>query len=471
MSQKNTMSSPEVITHQPLPVPEYTEPPVVQDDPRDLLVDQVLSPYHIHYAEGIEGHSINPEAAELNFDTLLVLTGMIRDEHVTQKESKKGPWQAEPSYDWYFDKYQDQGVTKVDFDQPSKIVKMWLRKLGPHNDLSDTHDTETDADLGLDAADDILSARNWLLKEASAPNAKKPDYGLIAELNLELAEIGHNDNTAHQYLAEAAQYLDKHVQEKTASGEIDKAALARMKLTAVHIELARQQHLGTALLVRNPDEAQYARFEEDVETNLGKLRSYFHDTLVEVETKFKIDETDSPEEVANKTRYLAYASGRLFEVYNYLTVMDSLVETSSLAISKYRPGFYREESGTAHKVDNHTNNRQLNRNGETVELPEHGFNYNFDFVFNTLIQNPQPGEGFYRSAYYQLKIDPRSANDKAAKAASEKFFPGKKFFFVQPSNLDERIVFEGDDRKFLDNLMDLMQESTLTTEDIEVEQQ
>lgn len=407
---------------EPLPVqpslfPEHTQ----TENARQTLVDEVLSPYHIHFAEGVEGDAINPEASERNFDTLLLLTKLIRDKSTLnpRRRQEDSDLPEDPIVTWFFDTYGTTGIERGSLDKPNKIVELWLKKLGPHNDMADAHE-------------DLLAARDWLLavnsEKSGANNGFDPqtskEFGLIAELDIELAEIA-DDHDKLPYLQEAATYLNAYIAQKEASGESAKATVARMKLAAVHIDIKREELVGTTMPTRRYDEATYGQFEQSVEDELDSLQAYYEEHAEEVEAAFAaLPEPHTEKTIGNLKREL----GPLFEVFTYLEVMHSFVQNGSLLTQKIRPGTMREESSTAHKTDDLP--KQESRN-------DHGFNYNFDLVVTTLNDGSDPYQrGLYTSYYYQNKIDPEYASVDAATIASAKFFANKKFFYIQPKNLD-----------------------------------
>lgn len=439
----------------------FDAPEIIASDEteRQLLINDVLEPYHIHYADGVEGATINPEASERNFDTLLVLTKLIREQRTTNKVDNRkahSPWFPDPDIDWYFDKYQDQGVGKIAFDQPRKVVSMWLEKLGPHNDMTE-------------ATDDLLAARSWLIREhqnITERDGKEASdllgsayFGTIADIDMELGEVVDEINQP-LYLAEAAAYLDQYIDQQTDAGNIATAAIARMKLATVRIEMRRIKHLDTNQLTTAVDPDDYLRFEEDVEVELENLNKYFHDAttkVTDVYSEVSFADLDDSDTTRHENKF-AQSMGALFEVYSYLHVMEDLVANETLATQRFRPGTIREESGTAHKIDDHPNSRvkQLS-DGTKVDLAPHGFNFNFDFALTTLKSEIRPGEtGHYETVYFQNKMNPDQAPAAKAEAESRKFLAGKHFYFIEPSSIVENFQIGETRRETLSKMLEIM---------------
>jgi hypothetical protein len=441
------------------------------EDPRQQLIEEVLEPYHIHYAEGVEGEAVNPEASQRNFDTLLVLTRLIRDRHTTRKiapENGKGPWgwAEEPDYDWYFEKYAADGVNRQEFDSPVKVVRLWLEKFGPHNDIA-----HAEADVRL--------ARQWLIHENNVKlsnHSTEPEisreFGVIAELDIELSEIigheqapggpepQHGSETRRQYIEEALVYLDKYGRQRERKGDHEAVAIAKMKATALRIELRREHILGTNQLTHTYSGRQYDELEEAVETEVDQLTRFFEGELdfVRAAANHLKNSAHLPEKERQKLAD-SYAStvGSLFEVYSYLRVMDTIIVDGGLAVQKFRPGTLREESSTSHKVDEHPNSRRLKQpDGTVVELPAHGFNYNFDFVLETLTDKVQRGRGIYQTVYFQNKINPEHAPADKAELASAKLYGNKKFIFAKPDELIDDFQPGADRIATLDTIVDKM---------------
>lgn len=394
-------------------------------DPRQELIEEVLMPYHIHYAEGIEGASINPEASERNFDTLLVLTKLIREQRVTRRleNGNTTEWEQDPAIDWYFEKYAAHGLTHSDLNKPAKVVRLWLEKLGPHNDMAD-------------ATDDLLQARKWLIKDNDTRNRSSKlepietkEFGLIAEIDTEIGELVDPEDR-YEFFAEAASYFQHHIEQQDGQKHFGPAVVSRMKLSAIRIEMQREKILGTNQPTQNYSEEQLAKFEGVVEQELDVLREQFKDYLHLMDGMFaNLGPAAAKDNAYKKLR------GSLFEVYAYLRIMDGVVSNGTLASEKFRPGTLREESGTAHKIDEHPNSRRLkNADGSEIELDEHGFNYNFDFLHTVLIKKPNQSGALYNTLYVQTKIDTDYAPEAKAKDASAKFWAGKEFLFVVPTD-------------------------------------
>ena len=444
----------------PSPIDEVLEQH--SEDPRQALVDDVLSPYHIHYADGVEGAQINPEASERNFDTLLVLTKLIREKRTTQKvDNRKAHslWLEDADIDWYFTKYEHQGVTKGQFDQPKKVVSLWLHKLGPHNDMAD-------------ATEDLLAARQWLIQENEAKTAaikdpseklRSKEYGVIADIDMELGEVVDNIDQL-TLLGEAAAYLDHYVTQQEAAGNTHTAAIARMKLTSVRIETQRLKILGTNQLTTGYSEEQYAQLEDSVEAELSSLTTYFGGATKQTHERFNTDTyvNLAEDEAQKKDKKYIETIGALFEVYSYLQIMGDIVTHEDLAVQRFRPGTIREESSTAHKIDDHPTTRQLKQpDGSVITLPDHGFNYNFDFVLTALDTKHRPGNGgIFHTVYFQNKINPDLAPSDKAREASQKFIAGKQFYFLEPNSLIDHFRLGSSPRETLDGMLAVMQRTT-----------
>ena len=427
-------------------------------NPRQQLIDSSLSAYHIHHSEGIEGDVINHEAAERNFDTLLVLTDMIRSRYTTFQlrgdEQTARTWGPTPKYDWFFDKYAQTGIDKGQFDRPSKIVNLWLEKLGPHNDMAD-------------AEEDLVSARNWLIgvdadQRQANQNTKEvtdKEFGLIADVDLELSELV-DDDSREDYLREAAAYQEHYLAQQEAKGKLYTATLARMRLGATRVELAHMRALGTSQLTLNYTSEQYTDFKTAVEAELEGLNDHFDDALDETRTRF-MEASEQPaneKQLQEKKREFTRTVAALFETYTYLRTMDTIISHDGLAFEKFRPGNAHEEHATAHKIDELPTSRQLKLPDGTIEeLAPHGFNYNFDFVYTTLNTDSRPGEGIYHTVYFQNKINPDLAPADEAKAASARFFAGKQFYYVEPNDNIDNFRLGATPEETMTRLVDSMQ--------------
>ena len=433
-------------------IQESVEAPAT--DSRQALIDEVLAPYHIHFAEGVEGDMINPEASERNFDILLVTTKLIRDKRASASlPGRQKIYAQDPTMDWFFDKYAASGVARDAFDQPTKVVDSWLKHLGPHNDMGD-------------ADEDLLTAREWLfeiISQNSEANtherrATNRESALLIELDLELAELA-SDGDKLTYRKEAAALLEAQISQEEAKGNIAAATIAKMKLTSVNIEIAREEILSTSQLTRNYDQAQYDELEEVADEQAEALSAYFHKQLKTVSATIDATEPTEDKELIEKqdSRFIQDV-GPLFEVYTYLSAMEGCIKEGTLATERVRPGTRREESGLAHKIDDLPSSKRTiaNEAGETVPLPDHGFNYNFDLVVTYLEPHLKEHKGMYRTEYYQNKINYELAPAEEARAASSKFFANKKFFYVQPITFLDGFTLGATKRESLKNMLGAM---------------
>ncbi len=459
--EKQPYLYPSISLHESIGDSCYPEFDTSPEEARNRLIDGTIAPYHTHYLGGGEGQAANPEGSEFTFDSLIVLTAMIRNKQKPAKDiNSDSPlaYLPDPELDWYFDKYEGHGVTKQDFDSPYKIVQTWLAKLGPHNNLSG-------------AVPDLESAREWLVQEndkkagsSSDPSKEivNKELDLIAELDLELGDLADGPRQL-LYLRESAAYLDRYVGQMESTGMLINAIKGRMKLSAVRLEMQRIRTFGSNRLTNIYSEAQYSALENAAQAELTDLKTYLTDCLEETKLSFgpeTFSELTGKEAHSHSRRYI-HVSATLFELFTFAKALDGIIGSSRLTVDRIRPGTYREESSTAHKIDGHPKNRKLKQaDGSALKLDSHNFNYNFDFLLTTVdTKHSNGGSLAEEKVYLQNKLRPAHAPEDEATIASSRLGSSKQFLFLTPKTLIKDFVADESNGKYLDYLITKMADS------------
>ncbi len=391
-------------------LPQLVDTSSIQTDmqPEKIaLIERVEQPYHAHFLPGIEGHSLNPEGAEHNLDATLVLTDMIRG----KMTASKGRDRIHHDIDWFFDKYPATDVRAEGLRKPSAVVRTWLRKLGPHNDLEG-------------AEGDLQSARMWVIETEQEKNnsnirAGSREFALVADLDLELAGLPDTDEEQREsYLREASAYLEKAKLQHIDQGKLGAACVDQTVLSYARTELLRQKVFGTSLLMASAEPAKYREFEAGFVKENGILQTDLLDSLDVLSEQLDDFDVDTLDELDKE---YVKNFGLLFEAVTYSMLLTETLREKSLLKFKVRPGTIREETGTTH-ISTTPNSEHLGRT----------FNFNYDLAFDAV--NEEDGGGLYTTVYVQNKLNPEQAQHKDAAKMSTKFFGGKKFMFLTPQD-------------------------------------
>ncbi len=394
---------PAIIGHE-----EFTAPSIdvfTPQDPSEAArlrdVEEYTAAYHVHYMEGVEGHQLNPEGAEHNLDQLVVLTKAIRERILVDKRFKAFPEEI----GWFREKYPNSDLSPEKMMKPASVVRSWLMKLGPHNDMADAEGA-------------LMMARDWVIEESQGAEA---DAGLIADIDLELADLLDGEaRTA--YLDEAVQYLEKQSIAQIGSDDLGKAALTQAKITAIKLELKRHEVTGTRFLAGTVDVEAYRELENEALAGLEVLDDYIDSGLENLADRFNSFATDEDAEGdSDGIKNL----GVIFEAATYSSILSEMISSGKLALGRINIGTQRQESGLAHKIF---------KPGERRKQPD-GFNFNYDLEYSEM--NPDDANGILSTVYVQNKLvlSPRYSQEKAD-SASEAFFAGKRFLYFSAKDLD-----------------------------------
>ena len=393
--------------------PQDTASPIdipIEESKRLEAINEYAKPYHIHFVEGAEGHALNPVAAEYNFDAQIMLTQLMYE-----KCAKTGT--AETVSDWFYSKYPESDIDRKQLKKPSSVVRTWLKKLGPHNDMTE-------------AEEDLLFARRWMLsteagrrQSDSSVDYSSKEFRLVADIDLELANI-IDDDLREQFLEEAADFLKYSADEHTNRGNFGYAALDYATLTSVNIELARHRLFGTGQLVNSENSDLYEELETVVNSEIATLEAVIVQNIDK--TLQKITEVNGQSDEIDKINRDNLAV--MLEAATYFMFLTDMVEKKALSAAKIRFGTIREEQGETNTVINPKNDRS---SGQTKN-----FNFNFDLAYTQLTNRKfGDGTGLYETTYIQNKTNPRDADQEKAMEYSDRFIAGKRFIYVTPQIL------------------------------------
>jgi hypothetical protein len=382
----------------------------VEELKRLEAIDEYAKPYHIHFVEGAEGHALNPEAAEYNFDAQIMLTQLMHE-----KCARTGT--AETVSDWFYSKYPDSDIDRKQLKKPSSVVRTWLKKLGPHNDMSE-------------AEGDLLFARSWMLSTEAGRRQSDRDvdysskeFRLVADIDLELANI-IDDELREQFLEEAAEFLKYSADEHLNRGNFGYASLDLATLTSVKIELARHRIFGTGQLINSKNNELYEELETTVNSEIATLESVILQNIDK--TLQNIVEVNGQGDTIDKINRDNLAV--MLEAATYYMFLTDMVEKKALSAAKIRFGTIREEQGETNTV---INSEIDNNTGKTKN-----FNFNFDLAYTQLTSKKfGEGVGLYETTYIQNKTNPKDADQEKAMEYSDRFIAGKRFIYVTPQIL------------------------------------
>jgi hypothetical protein len=374
-------------------------------------IDQFTAPYHIHFVDGAEGYELNPEGSQYNFDASIMLTELMHK----KQEGEFG--HIEDISEWFFAKYPHGDINAKQLRKPASVVRTWLSKLGPHNDM-------------VEAEDDLAFARRWMLETHSGRrqtdsenNYGSKEFRLVADIDLELAEIV-DDDLRELYLEEALTFLEYSKSDHLEKGDFGYATLDQAMIASVKIELARREATGTGQLTNRCEPGKYDELEDITNHEHGLLEESIVRNIENIlET---IEKTDTGSGELDKISRDNIAV--MFEAVTYYSLLEEIIDKKALTAAKVRLGTLRQESGSTHNIST--------ENDTDSTEPRKGFNFNYDVEYTQLNDRDHVrGEGLYRTIYLQNKLNPKDTKPDEARDYSQRFLAGKEFRFVTPPNL------------------------------------
>ena len=401
----------------------------------ESVFEEMVRPYHIHFAKGAEGYELNPGGAEYNFDAVLMLTQRIHEFHGTGRQRLRDS----SSLNWFFERYPNTDIQQTELGRPLATISKWLSKLGPHNDMAEAQDD-------LEMARDVLTQDD---REDADPDYESRRYSVVAELDIELAQIYESDPQrvymTEDYLQDAQAHLEHNLQANEANLEnYGRQALDRVLLSSVRIDLERLRLFGTTLPIDHAPENMKAELTEFTQAQADELKTELENLLSLAEEDYARATEVEPDEEA--LRYHWRRTAYLFEGLTYLKLLGESIFDDTAHSTRIQPGTFRQEQGAVHNVITSDNKPK-----------RHTFNYNFDLqvtTANDLGERPRvstlyaphedeiitgdedpEAKGLYTTTYVQMKLHDSLTPALEFKELAEKnLFPGKHFIFLVPDD-------------------------------------